>query len=1115
MSSSYYINDKDEFIIEDYNHKKTFSSFLPAVAGLYGKPMWAYYVNRGQCMATFGVNNKDYSIMEFQPANKAYRQTALQGFRTFLKVKKADGSVIFYEPFSNAQAYQEQKIQQRMVITSYDFKIEDINETLGIKTQATFCTLPGESIPGLIRQVKIENTGSEAVSVEILDGMAVIIPYYLIDKDMKNESNLRQAWMSADMEDGLPFYRIKALPYDTAETVLLEGGNFYLNYSFKGDRLKNVPKPAETLAKEHYTSALEFSKMITDPSLIFGNVTDFTYPEAFASPDFTYPEKQASVGYTPCGFGYKEAVLNPGETDITDTLIGSAPGFSQYKKFIKEKINPGYIQSKLAENKELIERTKRHSFTSSSSKAFDLYMGQTFMDNYLRGGYPVQTGNGRHIFYVYSRKHGDLEREYNFFQVDSTNYSQGNSNFRDVNQNRRNDVYFFPFTENSGIKTFFNLIQLDGYNPLVLNGSRFETEDKAKCREITEEYFGKEAAGKIIKILEKAFTPGSLLMEIEQMQAVVKKGTIDGYLNNLLENCIKEDYATFKEGYWTDHWIYNIDLLEQFIQVYPDKVQEIMFGEADYTYYDNDEAVVPRSRRYVLTDAGVRQYGAVQKVPEKAEMLASRTSYPNQARTKKGTGDIYKCTLASKILVLLTNKIAALDPSGTGLEMEGGKPGWCDALNGLPGIIGSSINESTETSRMAYIMKNIFADADKDTKINIPAEAKEFYDKIFNLLENGVSGFSYWEESNNAKEKYRHEITFGIDGAEASISIEDAIKYMDLIIKRIDEGLEKAYNNETGVYDTYFINEAVKYETIQDADGKELLNETGLPLVKVTEFKTRPIPPFLEGQVHIMRTKPSVSEKLHNAVKQSGIYDKKLDMFKINANVMEETKEIGRQNVFPRGWLENEAVFLHMEYKYFLELLRSGLYDEFSHYLETSFVPFLDASVYGRSILENSSFIASSAHPDERIHGTGYVSRLTGASAEMLHMWRIMTAGQVPFILNDKKELCLKLEPKIPGWLFTEEEKEVSVYTSDGEKTFTQPANSFAFNLLGSILTIYHNGSRIDTYSKDAKITKISLYSGGQLVETINGDIIPEPYAGKVREGVFDRIEAVISGDCI
>lgn len=176
-SSSYYINEKDEFVIEDYNQKKPFSSFLPAVSGLYGKPMWAYYVNRGQGMATFGVNNKDYSIMEFQPANKAYRQTALQGFRTFLKVKKADGAVVFYEPFRDMQADKTQKVSQKMIITSYDFKLEDVNETLGIKTEVMFCTLPGENIPGLMRQVKITNLSDEPMSVEVADGMTVIIPY--------------------------------------------------------------------------------------------------------------------------------------------------------------------------------------------------------------------------------------------------------------------------------------------------------------------------------------------------------------------------------------------------------------------------------------------------------------------------------------------------------------------------------------------------------------------------------------------------------------------------------------------------------------------------------------------------------------------------------------------------------------------------------------------------------------------------------------------------------------------------------------------------------------------------------------------------------------------------
>ena len=234
-------------------------------------------------------------------------------------------------------------------------------------------------------------------------------------------------------------------------------------------------------------------------------------------------------------------------------------------------------------------------------------------------------------------------------------------------------------------------------------------------------------------------------------------------------------------------------------------------------------------------------------------------------------------------------------------------------------------------------------------------------------------------------------------------------------------------------------------------------------------------------------------------------------MFKINENVMKETKEIGRQNVFPRGWLENEAVFLHMEYKYFLELLRSGLYDEFSHYLKTAWIPFLDASVYGRSILENSSFIASSAHPDERIHGNGYVSRLTGASAEMLHMLRIMTVGQTPFRLDEHQKLYLKLEPKIPEWLFTKEKKEVCVYTANGKKTFVQPENSFAFNFLGEILTIYYNPRRLDTYSEDAKITEIKLYHKEQLAVNIDGDIVPELYAKNIRKGIYDKIEVILA----
>ncbi len=34
-----------------------------------------------------------------------------------------------------------------------------------------------------------------------------------------------------------------------------------------------------------------------------------------------------------------------------------------------------------------------------------------------------------------------------------------------------------------------------------------------------------------------------------------------------------------------------------------------------------------------------------------------------------------------------------LDPESKGLMYEGGKPGWNDAMNGLPGLFGSGVSE--------------------------------------------------------------------------------------------------------------------------------------------------------------------------------------------------------------------------------------------------------------------------------------------------------------------------------------------------------------------------------------------------------------------------------------
>lgn len=125
----------------------------------------------------------------------------------------------------------------------------------------------------------------------------------------------------------------------------------------------------------------------------------------------------------------------------------------------------------------MIEELTDEMATRTSIPLFDEYCRQNYLDNLLRGGYPLLLDNGTEqpfVYHVFSRKHGDLERDYNFFKLQAGYYSQGNGNFRDANQNRRNDVWFNPGVGDFNIRLFMSLIQPDGYNPLVVKGCSFQ-----------------------------------------------------------------------------------------------------------------------------------------------------------------------------------------------------------------------------------------------------------------------------------------------------------------------------------------------------------------------------------------------------------------------------------------------------------------------------------------------------------------------------------------------------------------------------------------------------------------------------------------------------------------
>ncbi len=1066
-SGQYHLNPDGSFVINNYQQAKVFSNFFPGVAGLYGTPMWAFYVNRGQGMASFGVESKDRAILEFQPANRAYRLTSIQGFRTFIKT--GGPKQLFYEPFANA-AVSPFKVSQRMVITSHDLTIEEVNASLGLKVTVNYFTVPEENYAALVRRVRVENISKKPLSLSLIDGLPAINPYGLKDWLSKHISRTVEAWSAVHNVKGkAPFYQLKVEVADTPQVTHINEGNFY--FAFDGKKLLDP---------------------IVEAAVVFGQATDYLVPEKFLSTAaFRIPPVQQSSNRTPCAMTHTAFGLKPGVVKEVSSMIGFAHDLKELNTVVKKALHPDYVQAKAERNRQTIDGIKDFCRTHSAVAAFDQYAGQTFLDNVLRGGLPIslQTAQGPASFNVYSRKHGDLERDYNFFTLAPTFLSQGNGNYRDVNQNRRNDAWFNADVKESAVVSFLNLIQADGYNPLVVKGTAFALRDPADADGVLKDFGLTHGAEAIKALLIKGFMPGDLFNVLNN--STFFKGDIKKFLGTVLSLCRKQEQAEPGEGFWSDHWAYNLDLIESFLGVYPEALRSLLVEQKVFDFFLNDAYVLPRLQRYCLTKYGVRQYHSVAEHDK--TVGAKEKGY--KLRVKEGHGDVYRTTLAVKLLCLLANKVATLDPSGIGIEMEANKPNWYDALNGLPGLIGSSISETFEVKRFALFLNNALDEAGVTDQDSIPVfvELADFVEGLSHVLSSEQDPLKYWNKANDLKENYRQSVRLGINGQERGLKVAEVKQWCGRIIARVDAGIAAAQNTQ-GLFATYFYHEVTAHDVLDKSHH-------GDAHVRPLAFKRHDLPLFLEGFVHALRVEEDAesAQGLYRAVRKSSLYDRQIGMYKVNTDLSKESEEIGRTRIFPAGWLENESIWLHMEYKYLLEILRRGLYKEFFDDVGKALVPFMDPARYGRSILENSSFIVSSAHEDKNLHGQGFVARLSGSTAEFVHMWLIMGAGLKPFVI-EKGMLQLQLMPILPSWFFSRRAQH------------GLPKDIYAFKFLGATMIVYHNPKRKDTFGPGAvkPLRHVLSYIGRKNKVTIEGPHLSGAVAEDVRSRKVERIDITL-----
>jgi len=1098
------------FLIRDYQRKRPFSNFLPGIAGLYGTPMWVFYVNRGQGVASFGTRNKDNALLEFFPANKAYQAVTTLGFRTFLKLKSR-GKKVCYEPFKLGPAASgKNAARQTMEINSHEFSVEETDPGTGLKISVRYWTLPGESLAALVREVTLTNLSSSAVELEIADGLPSVNPFGMNEFFVKNMSRTIEAWMIVEnLEKKAAFYRLKVDATDRPEVEVIHRGNFYFSFvrGVSGSRL---------------------SDPVVDPAVLFGPRLDFSEPELFYSKDFSTSDlyKQATGNKTPCAFSVTGPLrLGPKRSVEFVSFFGHAESCEELNRFIASAKRMDATRSKRLENRALIEGIKSRMFTVSSSSAYDLYCGQTYLDNVMRGGLPIRFGGRRGtphgpVFYVYSRKHGDLERDYNRFLVEPAYFSQGDGNYRDVNQNRRNDVWFEPKIKDANIRTFLNLIQLDGFNPLVLKGSQFRLKRSKESTKILARHLRSRSGLSLCEsFLSRPFDPGSFcrFLEVEGLMEKKRFGEFFSELSPWLE---KEEKAEHGEGFWIDHWTYNLDLVESYFSVYPEDKAGLLLTRKEFTFYDSDHRVRPRSEKYFEKQKGsIRQYRSVAKDPEKTELLRARAKAPDLLRTRNGRGEIYHTTLFVKLLCLFVNKLTSLDAEGTGIQMEADKPSWLDALNGLPGLLGSSICETFELKRLTVFLAHALEDLEVDlsSEAELPEELHLFIRKAASALEEhrrdrSVSAcFKFWRQTQDAQERFRAQTRLGLSGKEKRMRFSELKAILEHAREKIDMGLEKSFDVRSGKMPTYFENIVTRYRSLKSS-GDPKAGSAGWPLVEALEFKQKALPLFLEGPVHALKVEndPERRRALVKAVRQSGLYDTKLGMYKVNESLKGLSLEVGRSRVFNPGWLENESVWLHMEYKFILEMLKGGMDEEFFKEFKKVLIPYQAPERYGRSPLENSSFIVSSAFPDRSLHGAGFVARLSGSTAEFLTMWLLMNVGKRPFIVGHDKKLSLRFEPHLPAFLFTQEETVRDFQPADAAVTrVVIPKNSFAFLFLNKTLVVYHNPRQLDTFGKlRASVKKIRLSNArGSTLAEFKGDTVSSPYAARIRDEVVPRID--------
>lgn len=263
-----------------------------------------------------------------------------------------------------------------------------------------------------------------------------------------------------------------------------------------------------------------------------------------------------------------------------------------------------------------------------------------------------------------------------------------------------------------------------------------------------------------------------------------------------------------------------MDLVDGYLTVYPEKEESMLFDITTIPFFMSPAVVKSRVNRYTLVDnnanspgsSTIRVYNAVSTAgqadypAERVDAIHEITSDPEYIADVYGAGATWQkskltkktftVSVFTKLLMLGVLKFSTLDPFGMGVEQEGGKPGapccvvtrafflhfnyslgWNDAMNGLPGLVGSGLPETYEMLRIIQYLRKMLTQY-PSRSIEIPTEFTVFLTSLKSALSSFLESsksiadeFNYWDLSNIAREAYREATTLYFAGKNYYVQI--------------------------------------------------------------------------------------------------------------------------------------------------------------------------------------------------------------------------------------------------------------------------------------------------------------------------------------------------------